>query len=80
VDPTSYEVSYQYATSGSGMARPFCWLLRVLLLRSTKARQRCVITIRANPSLKALIEAMTVDTLVAKDRLKFNELIDDSWV
>jgi hypothetical protein len=31
-------------------------------------------------SLKALIEAMTVDTLVAKDRLKFIEPIDDSWV
>ena len=40
----------------------------------------CLITVRVDPSLKALIEAMTVDTLVAKDRFKFIELIDDSWV
>jgi hypothetical protein len=62
------------------MARHSCWLWRVLLLRSIKARQRYLITIRTDPSLKTLIEAMAVDTLVAKDRLKFIELINESWV
>jgi hypothetical protein len=80
MDPTNFEVRYQYTTSGSSMARHSCWLWWVLLLRSIKARQRYLITIRTDPSLKALIEAMAVDTLVAKDRLKFIELINESWV
>jgi hypothetical protein len=62
------------------MARHSCWPWRVLLLLSIKARQRYLITIRTDPSLKALIEAMAVDTVVAKDRLKFIELINESWV
>jgi hypothetical protein len=52
----------------------------VLLLRSIRPRQRCLITTRANPSLRAVIESMTVDTLVANDRLKFIELIYEWWV
>jgi hypothetical protein len=67
-------------TSGSGIARHSCWLSGVLLLRSIKARQRCLITIRADPSWRTLIESMAVDTLVGKDRLKFIELSYEWWV